>query len=336
MTNLDHLEAPNGGMHDSIFVKVWGDAGGGDAGRRALAQYAFDLARRAAPVSAPIAGDARARVERENTEFTEWWASSGQGADPAHTLITENACHAAWQERARRAALANQPAPTGDAEEAAKLQTLLASEFDCYRVSGRGLMAWATNALLDNSPHRNQPAPTVPVPAGDARERFEHWMANVAKCIVGSSDPYPAGLEHDRWTVWQAALAHQPAQEQASKHVGWFLYEHNCWVATSSDDPRGVKLYRSPPAQEQAEPVAWMDPKAGCAMDAFLWQPHPGYNVPVYTRAVESRYRAASPVVRAQSEESEVMSPVESATLIAKYEGIRQVHAGSDEKGGTE
>lgn len=36
---------PNGGMHDSIFVKVWGDAGGGDSGRRALANYAFELGR---------------------------------------------------------------------------------------------------------------------------------------------------------------------------------------------------------------------------------------------------------------------------------------------------
>lgn len=36
----DHL---NGGMHASIFVKVWGDAGGGDIGRCALAEYAYDL-----------------------------------------------------------------------------------------------------------------------------------------------------------------------------------------------------------------------------------------------------------------------------------------------------
>lgn len=33
----------NGGMHASIFIKVWGDAGGGDAGRCALAEYAYDL-----------------------------------------------------------------------------------------------------------------------------------------------------------------------------------------------------------------------------------------------------------------------------------------------------
>ncbi len=37
---------PHGGMHASIFVKVWGDAGGGDAGRVALAQYAYNLGQR--------------------------------------------------------------------------------------------------------------------------------------------------------------------------------------------------------------------------------------------------------------------------------------------------
>ena len=38
--NVDPL---NGGMHASIFVRVWGDAGGGDIGRIALAEYAYDL-----------------------------------------------------------------------------------------------------------------------------------------------------------------------------------------------------------------------------------------------------------------------------------------------------
>lgn len=41
----------NDGMHASIFVKVWGDAGGGDAGRTALAQYAYDLGAKSAAQS---------------------------------------------------------------------------------------------------------------------------------------------------------------------------------------------------------------------------------------------------------------------------------------------
>lgn len=42
------------------------------------------------------------RRQKENAEFSEWWASSGQQA--THDLITENAAHATWQEKARRAA----------------------------------------------------------------------------------------------------------------------------------------------------------------------------------------------------------------------------------------
>ncbi|MES3022727.1 MAG: Lar family restriction alleviation protein [Pseudomonadota bacterium] len=40
---VDLHAASDDGMHASIFVKVWGDAGGGDAGRIALAEYAFRL-----------------------------------------------------------------------------------------------------------------------------------------------------------------------------------------------------------------------------------------------------------------------------------------------------
>ncbi|WP_312708647.1 hypothetical protein [Stenotrophomonas sp.] len=42
---------------------------------------------------------------------------------------------------------------------------------------------------------------------GDSRAQFEAWMTDTAKIIVGSNDPYPAGLERDYWRVWQAALA---------------------------------------------------------------------------------------------------------------------------------
>jgi len=46
-------------------------------------------------------------------------------------------------------------AAPADATEAAELQTLLMTEFACYRPTHpAGLMAWARIALLDNSPHR--------------------------------------------------------------------------------------------------------------------------------------------------------------------------------------
>jgi len=56
---------------------------------------------------------------------------------------------------------------------------------------------------------------------GDARAQFEAWMTNTAKIIVGSSDPYPAGLERDYWRVWQAALAARQPGAQALGWSGW-------------------------------------------------------------------------------------------------------------------
>jgi hypothetical protein len=49
----------------------------------------------------------RERVQRENAAFTEWW--NRVQACPEHSLITENAAHAAWQERARRTAPVSAP-----------------------------------------------------------------------------------------------------------------------------------------------------------------------------------------------------------------------------------
>jgi hypothetical protein len=59
------------------------------------------LARRAQPEGEAPQADLTRR-QKENAEFAEWWASSGQQA--THDLTTENAAHATWQERARRAA----------------------------------------------------------------------------------------------------------------------------------------------------------------------------------------------------------------------------------------
>lgn len=43
------------------------------------------------------------------------------------------------------------------------------------------------------------------------RDAFERWMTDEAKCIVGSTDPYTAGLERQYWSLWQAARATQAA-----------------------------------------------------------------------------------------------------------------------------
>jgi hypothetical protein len=51
------------------------------------------------------------------------------------------------------------------------------------------------------------------------REAFEKWILNVAKVIIGSSDPYPAGLERDYWRVWQAAW--NTRADQGGEAVAW-------------------------------------------------------------------------------------------------------------------
>lgn len=48
----------------------------------------------------------------EREVFESWWKSSGQSAEPLHTLLTENAAHAAWQARAALSQRAEVPQQT--------------------------------------------------------------------------------------------------------------------------------------------------------------------------------------------------------------------------------
>jgi hypothetical protein len=73
-------EELNGGMHASIFVKVWGDAGGGDAGRIALANYAYALGKRDAFATPADAGAGQALTPEALDEWlpdmmAEWMAA---------------------------------------------------------------------------------------------------------------------------------------------------------------------------------------------------------------------------------------------------------------------
>lgn len=38
--------------------------------------------------------------------------------------------------------------------------------------------------------------------ADEMREAFNRWMTEEALCIIGSSDPYPKGLEQQAWALW--------------------------------------------------------------------------------------------------------------------------------------
>jgi len=66
--------------------------------------------------------------------------------------------------------------------------------------------------------------------------------------------------------------------------------QHAMPLFATWDEVRGVKkpALAHQPAQEQAEPVAWMNPHETFAPDAFLWKydaGHPLYSVPVYRAA---------------------------------------------------
>lgn len=78
--------------------------------------------------------------------------------------------------------------------------------------------------------------------------------------------------------------------------------------------------------QAQAEPVAWMDPSAGCVMDAFLWQKdatNPQYHVPVYAAPVAA--------VSAQAEQAAaVRAAYEKAALACENERVEDACHASD------
>lgn len=66
-------------------------------------------------------------------------------------------------------------------------------------------------------------APQLPQPAvvddDKFRADFERWMVDDEKCIVGSSDPYPSGIESRNWRAWNACRA---AMLQGAEPVqGW-------------------------------------------------------------------------------------------------------------------
>jgi len=340
----------NNGMHDSIFVKVWGDAGGGDAGRRALAQYAFDLGRATQPVAAPTAGNALSALpEKIGTIYSgNYWTGLPDANPPGSPLAD---VYTADQMQAyARAALANQPAPTAAPEQVAP--AIPTGEQLYLMVTGRfkqGSLPWAMASE-----------------SGKAA-----WSAAAADLIF-APDTIAAQLSH------ALALAHQPAQEQAEP-VAWMLdfgdervatadrKEVEAW-ATQHDNPyTPIPLFAgaAPQAPVAAAPVAaqheagtteksapMADHDARFAIDAAIMFGRENVNKPpsedhwLYEYWNIGRQLAelgktsgwdnvtpvaTSPVVRAQSEERERAPKVDALRLFlgAAY----PVHASIDPRG---
>lgn len=67
--------------------------------------------------------------------------------------------------------------------------------------------------------------PKLPQPAvvdnDKFRADFERWMVEDEKCIVGSSDPYPAGIESRNWRAWNACRAAMLQSQDSGIKDGW-------------------------------------------------------------------------------------------------------------------
>lgn len=97
--------------------------------------------------------------------------------------------------------------------------------------------------------------------AAGVQDQFDQWQhARLFANPPQSVTPYDA---------YVAGLA---AQSQGAQAAGHFVFEHGCWVATSSDDPRAVKLYRA--AQQAAAPGALQTAKNALQLLALNLVPH--------------------------------------------------------------
>jgi hypothetical protein len=141
--------------------------------------------------------------------------------------------------------------------------------------------------------------PGVEAKAADVREGFEEWARRTHRRPGTNFDRAHDGTYKDnriaaKWAAWQACAASLASHPQPFGSADQVSQER------AKDAPSL--------SQAQAEPVAWMDPSAGCVMDAFLWQKdpcNPQYSQPVYLAAPMGREAQAEllDVIKAVAEE---------------------------------
>lgn len=90
-------------------------------------------------------------------------------------------------------------------KENERLRAKLAEQDSLLRTAFKDL-PYGNSYLMIERALSSSAEPSAPVER-DERAEFESWMLNTAKIALGSSDPYPAGLERDYWRVWQARAA---------------------------------------------------------------------------------------------------------------------------------
>ncbi|MBU9679740.1 hypothetical protein KTF37_23130 [Burkholderia multivorans] len=87
-----------------------------------------------------------------------------------------------------------------------------------------------TQTALDR--HAGRIAAVAAASMADERAAFERHMAEVEKVVVGSTDPYPAGLERTYWRIWQAAWEARAPAAPAAEGKTTGLYAGPCHCST--------------------------------------------------------------------------------------------------------
>jgi hypothetical protein len=185
------------------------------------------------------AGDERERGYAENAAFRVWWDENQ--ACPEHSLTTENAAHAAWQERGRRAAMASapvakpwpvekQPDGTINAVDPADMASAPVagdprSKSDCTSVSGEAMQL--AESLRDW--HGKGDGVTTAIPDELAQALYGYLydaaedpiralIAKHAELLEGSDYAY-FELARTRATGWLAWLCSHPAETHPDRKV---------------------------------------------------------------------------------------------------------------------
>jgi hypothetical protein len=206
----------------------------------------------------------RERVGRENAEFTEWW--DRVQACPEHNLITQNAAHAAWQERARRtpadAVGAGELPPLpkqGDAHALA-----VAAKFDVLYDNGKGVHHY--HGFIENVEDLIERAAI----AADRAQRKQAALHPAGVCgiptwcerLVEKFGKIPSGGHLDREAEMQAEIADLRAQ-LAAKGQGEPVARMNYafdrgidWLVPYTTIPEGTRLYAAPASAQPADPAA--------------------------------------------------------------------------------
>lgn len=249
-----------------------------------------------APDNFPLAGTLGYRSLSHQPLYTAPAAQHAESSAPAGTgrqLMDQwTGAAKALEERATQAA-AVKPWQQRVAESGKRECADLA--VDCLMAEVAELRVLLKRPMLDEDAYlaaQSQGAPSYQVFSHDSGEWYAVDKAQYERAhdscrrIAAQQAAAPGALDADEMTRLRRlihALGMDGSTNASDDQVRGLLF-------TTLGQAAG-KLERATGAPGTPEaPAAWMDPNAGCVMDAFLWQKDPSnpqYSVPVYTRAAQ-------------------------------------------------